>query len=74
MTKIEGEQEALRRWRQLSPDQRAGFEDAEAYAVRLDLELDFPTVTNRRRLIAAWLMRDLISARAAQVAEATKAA
>jgi hypothetical protein len=73
MTNTEGEQEALRRWRQLPLDQRSRFEDAEAYAVRLDLELDFPTVISRHRLIAAWLMRDLIATRAART-EATKAA
>ena len=63
MTKQEGEQEAIRRWHLLPEHLRDSYEAAEAYAVRLDLELDFPTVTSRRRLIAAWLIREVTNAR-----------
>jgi hypothetical protein len=63
MTKQEAEQEAVRRWNLLPDDLRDSFEVAEAYAERLDNELDFPTVTSRRRLIEAWLIREITSAR-----------
>ena len=66
MTKQEGEQEAIRRWHLLPEHLRDSYEAAEAYAVRLDLELDFPTVTSRRRLIAAWLIRELFRTQAAE--------
>ena len=63
MTKQEAEQEVLRRWYLLRDDQRASYEQAEAYATRLDSELDFHTVTERRRLIAAWLIREVSHAK-----------
>jgi hypothetical protein len=74
MTKAEGEAEAVRRWRMLPPHARATCEDAEAYALRLNLELDFPTVTDRKRLIAAWLMRDMFKLREQQAAGARESA
>lgn len=63
MTKQEGEREAIRRWYLLPDHQRESYEQAEAYALRLDAELDFPTVTSRRRLIAAWLIREVTNRR-----------
>ena len=59
MTKQEAEQEAVRRWYLLPDHLRETYEQAEAYAVRLDYELEFQTVTERRRLIAAWLIREV---------------
>jgi hypothetical protein len=59
MTKLEAEQETVRRWYLLPPHLRETYEQAEAYAIRLDRELDFPSVTERRRLIAAWLIREV---------------
>lgn len=59
MTKQEAEQEAIRRWYLLPSYDRESYEQAEAYAIRLDLELDFPTITSRQRLIAAWLIREV---------------
>jgi hypothetical protein len=59
MTKQEAELEAVRRWYLLPEHQRETYEQAEAYALRLDYELDFHTVTDRRRLIAAWLIREV---------------
>lgn len=59
MTKQEAEQEAVRRWYLLPEHQRETYEQAEAYADRLDAELEFHTVTARRRLIAAWLIREV---------------
>ncbi|MEO8757792.1 MAG: hypothetical protein ABI398_08580 [Devosia sp.] len=53
------EREVIRRWYLLPAFQRQTYEDAEAYATRLDAELDFYTVTSRQRLIAAWLIREL---------------
>lgn len=59
MTKQEAEQEAIRRWYLLPSYDRESYEQAEAYASRLDAELEFPTITDRRRLIAAWLIREV---------------
>ena len=59
MTKQEAEQEVIRRWYLLPEHQRESYEQAEAYASRLDAELEFHTVTERRRLIAAWLIREV---------------
>jgi hypothetical protein len=63
MTKEDGQREAIRRWLLLPEHMRQSYEDAEAFARRLVLELDFPTVTSRERLIAAWLMRELFRMR-----------
>ena len=63
MTKQEAEQEAIRRWYLLPEHLRDSFEHAEAYATRLDHELDFYTVTSRQRLIAAWLIREITNVR-----------
>jgi hypothetical protein len=74
MTKEEGEAEAVRRWRMLPLHDRATCEDAEAYAERLVRELDFFTVTDRKRLIAAWLMRDMFRMREQFAADSPKSA
>jgi hypothetical protein len=63
MTKDEAQREAIRRFRQLPLHQRQQIEDAEAYSKRLEMELDFHTVTNRQKLIAAWLIREIVQAR-----------
>jgi hypothetical protein len=62
MTKQEAEGEVVRRWYLLPAQDRETYEQAEAYASRLDEELDFYTVTERRRLIAAWLIREVTAA------------
>jgi hypothetical protein len=59
MTKDEARPEAIRRWLLLPPHQRETYSDAEAYARRLELELDFHTVTNKQKLISAWLIIEL---------------
>lgn len=59
MTKQEAQFEAVRRWYLLPEHQRETYEQAEAYAIRLDYELEFQSVTERRRLIAAWLIREV---------------
>ena len=63
MTKQEAEQEAIRRWNLLPEHQRETYEQAEAYALRLDLELVFPSIMAPRRLIAAWLIREVTAKR-----------
>lgn len=65
LTKAEAEAEAIRRWYLLPSHQRQSCEDAQAYAVRLDQELDFRSVTSRARLIGAWLIREFFRAREA---------
>jgi hypothetical protein len=76
MTKDEAEPEAIRRFRQLPLNQRQQIEDAETYARRLDTELEFHTVTNKQKLIAAWLIREIVRARTSgdTTREATKPA
>lgn len=59
MTKQEAEQEAIRRWYLLPEHLRETYEHADAYAIRLDLELVFPCITDPRSLIAAWLIREV---------------
>lgn len=66
LTKAEAEAEAIRRWYQLPPHMRASCEDAQAFATRLDEQLDFWCVTNRARLIGAWLIREFFRAREAE--------
>ena len=63
LTKEQAEAEAIRRWYQLPVHLRQTPEDAEAYAIRLDRELEFKTVTSRSRLIGAGLIRELFRAR-----------
>jgi hypothetical protein len=51
--------EAARRWRALPPERRQTFADAEAYAHELTHDLYFATITNRLKLITAWLILEL---------------
>jgi hypothetical protein len=64
LSKQEAEAEAIRRWYRLPPHQRQTCEDAEAYATRLVVALEFYSVTGRQRLIAAWLIRELFRTQA----------
>lgn len=73
LTKQEAEAEAIRRWNRLPAHQRQTCEDAEAYAIRLDRELEFTSVTNRARLIGAWLIRELFRAKAAEANDELRA-
>jgi hypothetical protein len=59
MTKQDAEREAIRRWSLLPAFERQSYDDAIAYSKRLELDLEFHTVTNRQKLIAAWLIREL---------------
>lgn len=63
MTRLEAETEALRRWYDLPESQRQTFEQAEAIATNLEIELDFYTVTSKHRLISAWLIREICATR-----------
>ena len=63
LSKDEAEREAIRRWYQLPPHERLTYEDAEAYSWRLADDLEVRTITDRRKLIAAWLIRELVRAR-----------
>lgn len=59
LSKQDAEREVLRRWYLLPPDQRGSYEHAEAYSKRLDIELEFRTMTSKQKLIAAWLIREV---------------
>lgn len=64
MTKDEAAEEAIRRWYLLPAHDRETYDQAEAYAIRLDLELVFDCYTDPRSLIAAWLIREVTKQRA----------
>lgn len=66
LNRDDAEREAIRRWSQLPAYDRQTCEDAEAYAARLVVDLEFYTVTSRQRLIAAWLIRELFRTQAAE--------
>ena len=59
LSKQDAEREVLRRWSLLPPHERRTYEDAEAYSLRLDREIDFHSMMNKQKLIAAWLIREL---------------
>ena len=59
MTKDEAKVEALRRWRALPEAERRTHDQAQVFAAGLAEELDFRTMGNERKVIAAWLVRDL---------------
>lgn len=63
MNRQQAEDEALRRWYDLHESQRETYEQAEAFATHLEVELDFYTVTSKHRLISAWLIRALAADR-----------
>ena len=59
MTKDEARREAIRRWLDLPLEQRQDYDDAEVYAAQIAHELDFPTITNRTRMVALWLIIEI---------------
>ena len=59
MTKDEARQEALRRWRALPEAERTTIDQAQVFAAGLAEELDFRTMGNERKVIAAWLVREI---------------
>ena len=59
LSKDEARREAIRRWRALPAEERQTTVQAGVFAAGLAEELDFRTMTNRRKLIEAWLVEDL---------------
>ena len=59
MTKDEARREAIRRWLELPLERREAYNDAEVYAAQIADELDFPTITNRTRMVALWLILEI---------------
>lgn len=51
--------EAARRWRALPAERRGTYADAEAFANELTYDLYFSTITDRLKLIKAWLILEL---------------
>ena len=51
--------EAARRWRALSPERRETYADAAIFAQQLTYDLYFSTITDRLKLITAWLILEL---------------
>jgi hypothetical protein len=65
LTKDEAFHEAIRRWHQLPSEERQTYMHAQVLAAGLAEELDFRTMANRRKIIEAWLVRDLDQSRQA---------
>lgn len=65
LTKDEAFQESLRRWRSLPEEDRKTISQAQVFAADLAAELDFRTMGNERKVIEAWLVRDLEQTREA---------
>jgi hypothetical protein len=65
LTKDEAYQEALRRWHMLPEDERQTHTHAKVFAAGLADALDFRTMGNERKVIEAWLVRDLEQTREA---------
>ena len=65
MTKDEAFHEALRRWHLLPEEERQTITHAQVFAAGLAEQLDFRTMGNERKVIEAWLVRDLGEAKQA---------
>ncbi len=74
LTKDEAHREALRRWRELPIMNRQTHEQAAQFAASLAAELDFHTMGNRERIVAAWLVRDIAEREEVRLAMAARAA
>ena len=59
LTKDEAFNEALRRWHELPEQERQTITQAQVFAAGLAEQLDFRTMGNERKVIEAWLVRDL---------------
>lgn len=66
MTKDQAERDSLARWRALPVSQRQTFAQAAAFAGELEAEFEFRTMGNTRRVITAWLIRDIEGSRSAE--------
>ena len=60
LTKDEAFHEALRRWHALPQEDRQTITQAQVFAAGLAGQLDFRTMGNERKVIEAWLLRDLV--------------
>lgn len=59
LTKDEAHHEAVRRWHELPPGERQTHVQAQVFAASLADDLDFRTMGNERKVIAAWLVREI---------------
>lgn len=59
ISKPEARELTIRRWRELPDDIPRNFEQAGILAATLAAELDFPSSANIRKLIFAWIVREL---------------
>ena len=59
LTKDEAFNEALRRWHELPEQERQTITQAPVFAAGLAEQLHFRTMGNERKVIEAWLVRDL---------------
>jgi hypothetical protein len=63
LTKDEAHHEAIRRWHELPEGERQTHMDAKVFAAGLAEILDFRTMANERKIIEAWLVRELEESR-----------
>ena len=59
MTKDEAQRECLKRWRARPVMDRQSYKQAEAFAGILDKDIEFRTMADKRRVIEAWLVKDI---------------
>ena len=65
MTKDEAHKHVVKLWRALPPLERQTLDQATAFAGLIDAGVDFHTMGNKTRVIAAWLQRDVMDVAAA---------
>ena len=70
MTKDDARKEVLRMWRALPVPERRSFAQAQAFAAQIDPAIEFRTMGAKRKVITAWLQRDLLDL--AEVQEAVR--
>lgn len=59
LSKDDAHREAIRRWHALPESERETYMQARVFAAGLADELQFRSMTDRRKLIEAWLIEDM---------------
>ncbi len=62
LSKEDAHREAIRRWHTLPASERRTEMHARVFAAGLVDDLDFRTMGNRRRIIEAWLVKEIAAA------------
>ncbi|HZY68710.1 MAG TPA: hypothetical protein VFE52_08990 [Devosia sp.] len=59
MKKTEAQAETVRRWRELPLMERQTLEQATAFAQSLHGTIEFETLGNKRKILEAWIVKEL---------------